>query len=59
MAAYHVVRECVVEQWLGVRRTTHTDDLYTIILKIYYTVHFMLLNSKYVHNVFTVLLPNF
>jgi len=23
MAAYHVVWECVVEQWLGVRRTTH------------------------------------
>jgi len=22
-AAYHVVWECVVEQWLGVRRTTH------------------------------------
>ena len=22
MAAYHVVWECVVEQWLGVRRTT-------------------------------------
>ena len=25
MAAYHVVWECVVEQWLGVRRTH--DDL--------------------------------
>jgi len=24
VAAYHVVWECVVEQWLGVRRTTHT-----------------------------------
>ena len=24
MAAYRVVWECVVEQWLGVRRTTHT-----------------------------------
>ena len=23
MAAYHVVWECVVEQWLGVRRMTH------------------------------------
>jgi len=23
-ALYHVVWECVVEQWLGVRRTTHT-----------------------------------
>ena len=22
--AYHVVWECVVEQWLGVGRTTHT-----------------------------------
>jgi len=24
VAAYHVVWECVVEQWLGVRRTMHT-----------------------------------
>jgi len=24
VAAYHVVGECVVEQWLGVRRTMHT-----------------------------------
>jgi len=24
VAAYHVVWECVVEQWLGVRRMTHT-----------------------------------
>ena len=24
VAAYHVVWKCVVEQWLGVRRTTHT-----------------------------------
>jgi len=24
VAAYPVVWECVVEQWLGVRRTTHT-----------------------------------
>ena len=24
VAAYHVVWEYVVEQWLGVRRTTHT-----------------------------------
>ena len=24
VAEYHVVWECVVEQWLGVRRTTHT-----------------------------------
>ena len=24
VAAYHVVWECVVEQWLGVRHTTHT-----------------------------------
>ena len=24
VAAYHVVWECVVEQWLGVRLTTHT-----------------------------------
>ena len=24
VAAYHVVWECVVEHWLGVRRTTHT-----------------------------------
>ena len=24
VAAYHVVWECVVEQWLGVRRKTHT-----------------------------------
>ena len=24
VAAYHVVWECVVEQWLSVRRTTHT-----------------------------------
>jgi len=24
VAAYHVVWECVVGQWLGVRRTTHT-----------------------------------
>jgi len=24
VAAYHVAWECVVEQWLGVRRTTHT-----------------------------------
>jgi len=24
VAAYHVVWECVVQQWLGVRRTTHT-----------------------------------
>jgi len=24
VAAYRVVWECVVEQWLGVRRTTHT-----------------------------------
>ena len=24
MAAYHVVWECVVEQWLGVRRTVYT-----------------------------------
>jgi len=24
VAAYHVVWDCVVEQWLGVRRTTHT-----------------------------------
>jgi len=24
VAAYNVVWECVVEQWLGVRRTTHT-----------------------------------
>ena len=24
VAAYHVEWECVVEQWLGVRRTTHT-----------------------------------
>jgi len=23
VAAYHVVWECVVEQWLGMRRTTH------------------------------------
>jgi len=23
VAAYHVVWECVVEQWLGVRRTSH------------------------------------
>jgi hypothetical protein len=34
-----------------------TDDLYTIILK--YIIHFILLNWKYVHNVFTILLPNF
>ena len=27
VAAYHVVWECVVEQWLGVRRTTHTYPL--------------------------------
>ena len=30
MAAYHVVWECVVEQWLGVRRTTkkkHSDNM--------------------------------
>jgi len=27
VAAYHVVWECVVEQWLGVRRTTHTQPL--------------------------------
>jgi len=26
VAAYHVVWECVVEQWLGVRRTTLPDD---------------------------------
>ena len=25
VAAYHVVWECVVEQWLGLRRTTHTS----------------------------------
>jgi len=24
VAAYHVVWECVVEQWLGMRRTTHS-----------------------------------
>jgi len=24
VAAYHVVWECVVEQWLGVHHTTHT-----------------------------------
>jgi len=24
VAAYHVVWECVVEQWLGMRRTAHT-----------------------------------
>jgi len=24
VVAYHVVWECVVEQWLGVHRTTHT-----------------------------------
>ena len=24
VAAYHVVWECVLEQWLGVRRTAHT-----------------------------------
>ena len=24
VAAYHIVWECVVEQWLGVRRATHT-----------------------------------
>ena len=24
VAAYHVVWECVVEQWLGLRHTTHT-----------------------------------
>ena len=24
VAAYHVVWECVVEQWLGVHRATHT-----------------------------------
>ena len=24
VAAYHVVWECVVEKWLGVRRMTHT-----------------------------------
>ena len=24
VAVYRVVWECVVEQWLGVRRTTHT-----------------------------------
>ena len=27
VGAYHVVWECVVEQWLGVRRTTHTQPL--------------------------------
>jgi len=27
VAAYHVVWECVVEQWLGVRRRTHTQPL--------------------------------
>jgi len=26
VAAYHVVWECVVEQWLGVRHTTLPDD---------------------------------
>ena len=25
VAAYHAVWECVVEQWLGVRRTTHRN----------------------------------
>ena len=29
VAAYHVVWECVVEQWLGVRRTTHDAHLAT------------------------------
>jgi hypothetical protein len=36
-----------------------TDDFYTIILKIYYTFYTVLLNWKYVHNIFTILLPNF
>ena len=30
VAAYHVVWECVVEQWLGVRRTTHAHYYYNI-----------------------------
>jgi len=28
VAAYHVVWECVVEQWLGVRRTTLRGRLF-------------------------------
>ena len=47
-----------------------TDDLYTVILKIYYTLYIIKLkictqrfyyssNWKYVHNVFTILLRNF
>jgi hypothetical protein len=36
-----------------------TDDLYTIILKIYCTLYTTVLNWKYVHSVFTILLPNF
>ena len=27
VAAYHVVWECVVKQWLGVLRTEHTEPL--------------------------------
>ena len=26
VSAYHVVWECVVEQWLGVRLTTHSTE---------------------------------
>ena len=36
-----------------------TDDLYTIVMKIYMYVNFVLLNWKYVHKVFTIPLPNF
>jgi len=32
VAAYHVVWECVLEQWLGVRRTTHSLQVDKMVL---------------------------
>ena len=48
MVAYHVVWECVVEQWLGVRRTTHkhSAQLSTHVLVVPYTKQFIFNQSE-------------
>jgi len=35
VAAYHVAWKCVVEQWLGVRRTTHVHSLVEKLKRFY------------------------